>query len=106
MSPNPALLTWPRRTGPTVIAYDTFTRADSNSSLGNLESGQTWLNATGLFGVSSGRFYRYSYANTYQCAYLAVTGDYRVTASRGANTGGAPMLAAAYTNTSSRGISR
>lgn len=99
MSPNPALLTWPRPSGSTIIASDTFTRADS-TTLGNLETGQTWLNTTGLFGVSSGRLYRYSYANTYECAYIQVTGNYRVSATRGANTGGGPMLIASYTKSS------
>jgi hypothetical protein len=36
---------------------DTFTRADSSSVLGNADTGQTWVQAVGVWGIASSRAY-------------------------------------------------
>jgi hypothetical protein len=36
---------------------DTFTRADSSSALGNADTGQTWVQAVGVWGIASSRAY-------------------------------------------------
>ena len=59
MSPNPAVLTWPRpvSAGGGVIT-DTFTRANNASSLGNTETGQAWQIIDGTWGVVNGTMYK------------------------------------------------
>lgn len=47
-----------------LLAYDSFNRADSTTTLGNADSGQTWAyNAANVFGISTNRAYNTSAAN-------------------------------------------
>lgn len=46
-----------RRVGSSVIVYDTFTRADSASSLGTADTGQAWSSVVGTWGITSNRGY-------------------------------------------------
>lgn len=72
-----------------ALVYDTFTRADSTTSLGDAESGQTWVvdAVSGALGISSNRAYHASgsgriiatidtgVADVDMSATLSVTGD-------------------------------
>lgn len=48
-----------------LLAWDSFNRADSATTLGNAESGQTWAyNSANVFGISTNRAYITSTANS------------------------------------------
>lgn len=59
MSPNPAVLTWPRASvSVSAIISDTFSRADNPSSLGTTETGQAWEIVGGTWGITNGTMYK------------------------------------------------
>ena len=61
MSPNPAILTWPRPVAVAsgTLAADTFTRANNATSMGDAETGGTWT-TTGTWGILNNRARCYS----------------------------------------------
>jgi hypothetical protein len=54
----------PSASGPTTYAADTFTRADSNTTLGTSSGGQAWSSLDGVWGIKSNQAYHVSDGGT------------------------------------------
>lgn len=62
-----------------MLITDSFTRADSTSSLGNADTGQAWVAAEGTWGISSNQAYYVSGGSSRKAYIEASTADCTVT---------------------------
>jgi hypothetical protein len=78
-----------------TLATDTFTRADSSTTLGNTDDGKAWTNTVGVVGIASGKAYAASPAsNTQKVATVDVAqAGHTVTAQVTAGTGSVGVVA-------------
>lgn len=53
-----------------TIVSDAFTRADSTSTMGNADTGQSWANTGATYGISSNKGYLVSVPGTLTAAYV------------------------------------
>lgn len=81
-------------TGPATIAADTFTRADSTTTLGSTESGaKAWAATAGTWGIASGQAYNAGGTGGALATIDAGTADYTVSVKVNASDSGSGLIA-------------